>query len=153
MALTTYVSGEVLTAASLNDNLAFAITVPAAAPGLSAAAVTTSQATTSLTYTDLATAGPAVTVTTGTSALVTIQTVGAGALSNRQFMSFAVSGATTVAAGTYEQGVTTATDDSFRVSQFIVTLTAGSNVFTCKYKSLDGNSVAFAQRVITVTPL
>ena len=33
MALTTYVSGEVLTAASLNDNLAYAVTVPAAVPG------------------------------------------------------------------------------------------------------------------------
>jgi hypothetical protein len=32
MALTTYVSGEVLTAASLNDNLAYAVTVPAKVP-------------------------------------------------------------------------------------------------------------------------
>ena len=30
MALTTYVSGEILTAASLNDNFAYAVTVPAA---------------------------------------------------------------------------------------------------------------------------
>ncbi len=118
------------------------------------AAVTTSQATTSTSYTDLATAGPAVTVATGTSALVTIQTLGAGAVSNRQFMSFAVSGATTVVAGTYEQGTSTATDDGFRVSNFVVTgLTAGSNTFTCKYKSSDGNSIPFAQRVITVVPL
>ena len=33
MALTTYVSGEVLTATSLNDNLAYAVTVPASTPG------------------------------------------------------------------------------------------------------------------------
>ena len=33
MALTTYTAGEVLTAASLNDNLAYAITVPASTPG------------------------------------------------------------------------------------------------------------------------
>jgi hypothetical protein len=33
MALTTYTIGEVLTAASLNDNLAYAVTVPAAVPG------------------------------------------------------------------------------------------------------------------------
>ena len=121
---------------------------------IAAATVTTSQATTSTSYTDLATAGPAVTVTTGTSALVTIQTLGAGAVSNRQFMSFAISGATTVAAGTYVQGVTTATDDSFRVSSFVVSgLTAGSNTFTTKYKSSDGNSIPFAERVITVTTL
>jgi hypothetical protein len=121
---------------------------------IAAAAVTTSQATTSTSYTDLSTAGPAVTVTTGTTALVTIQTLGADAVSNRQFMSFAISGATTVSAGTYEQGPTTAGDNGFRVSSFVVTgLTAGSNVFTCKYKSSDGASIAFAQRVITVTTL
>jgi hypothetical protein len=33
MALTTYTAGEVLTAASLNDNLAYAITVPVASAG------------------------------------------------------------------------------------------------------------------------
>jgi len=33
MALTTYIPGEVLTAVSLNDNLAYAVTVPAAVPG------------------------------------------------------------------------------------------------------------------------
>ena len=33
MALTTYVSGEILTAQSLNDNLAYAVTVPASTPG------------------------------------------------------------------------------------------------------------------------
>ena len=33
MALTTYIPGEVLTAASLNDNLAYAVTVPASTPG------------------------------------------------------------------------------------------------------------------------
>ena len=33
MALTTYTAGEVLTAESLNDNLAYAVTVPAATPG------------------------------------------------------------------------------------------------------------------------
>jgi len=130
------------------------VTVGPASAGTSAATVTTSQSTTSTSYTDLATAGPAVTVTTRTSALVMIQTLGAGAVSNRQLMSFAVSGATTIAAGTYVQGVTTATDDSFRVSFFVVSgLTAGSNVFTTKYKSSDGNSIPFAERVITVTPL
>ena len=33
MALTTYTVGEVLTAASLNDNFAYAVTVPASTPG------------------------------------------------------------------------------------------------------------------------
>ncbi len=120
---------------------------------ISAATVTTSQSTTSTSYTDLATAGPAVTVTTGTSVLVEIQTLGAGAVTNRQYMSFAISGATTVSAGTYEI-VPDVQMDGPRSMLFVVSgLTAGSNTFTCKYKSLDGNSIPFAQRVISVTTL
>jgi hypothetical protein len=120
---------------------------------ISAATVTTSQSTTSTSYTDLTTSGPTVTVTTGTSVLVEIQTLGAGAVTNRQYMSFAISGATTVSAGTYEIGPDI-TMDGARSMLFVVSgLTAGSNTFTCKYKSLDGNSIAFAQRVITVTTL
>ena len=124
-------------------------------PGQKIAAdyIATSQATTSTSYTDLATAGPAVTLTTGTSAYVKIQTLGADSVSNRQFMSFAVSGATTLAAGaTYEIAPTQASNTTPLTLEFVVTgLTAGSNTFTAKYKSLDGNSVAFAKRLIKVT--
>jgi hypothetical protein len=114
--------------------------------------IATSQATTSLTYTDLSTVGPTVTIVTGTSAYVTIQTLGADAVSNRQFMSFAVSGASTVTAGTYEIAPVNANVTSPLTLTFVVTgLTAGSNVFTAKYKSLDGNSIAFAKRLLKVT--
>jgi hypothetical protein len=41
MALTTYVSGEVLTAASLNDNLAYAVTVPVSSGGMTLLSTTT----------------------------------------------------------------------------------------------------------------
>ena len=119
---------------------------------ISADYIATSQATTSTSYTDLATVGPAVTITTGTSAYVKIQTLGANTVANRQFMSFAVSGATTIAASSTYEIAPTLTTISPLTLEFVVTgLTAGSNTFTAKYKSLDGNSIAFAKRLIKVT--
>lgn len=124
------------------------------APGQTTSAdyIATSQATTSTSYTDLATVGPTVTITTGTSAYVKIQTLGADAVSNRQYMSFAVSGASTISAGTYQIEPVNANVKTPLVLEFVVTgLTAGSNTFTAKYKSLDGNSIAFAKRLLKVT--
>ena len=122
-------------------------------PQFSAATVTTAQTTTSTTYTDLATVGPAVTLITGTSVLVQIQTLGSSTVTNRQLTSFAVSGATTVSAGTYVMPADI-TMDGPRVQSFVVTgLTAGSNTFTMKYKSSDGNTITWSQRVISVTTL
>lgn len=108
--------------------------------------VDTSETTTSTTYTDLTTAGPAVTVVTGTKALVMVrggldQSVGTGV----PRMAFAVSGATTrVAAdsealGTY--GVAGGTPTGYvAASQFVLVtgLTAGSNTFTAKYRTTAG---------------
>lgn len=100
------------------------------------ASVATSQTTTSTTYTDLATVGPAITITTGTSALVTvgaqIQCSAAGITAS---MSFGVTGATTSAAvDARAAGVANANlVQASRV--FLITgLTAGSNTFTAKYK-------------------
>jgi hypothetical protein len=125
-----------------------------AAPAISAigyASVTTSQSTTSTSYTDLSTAGPTVTVTTGTTALVMLQTKASDNVANRQYMSFAISGATTVSAGTYEITPITASNTSPIVKWFAVTgLTAGSNTFTSKYKSSDGNAITYADRLILV---
>lgn len=117
--------------------------------------IATSQSTTSTSYTDLTTAGPTVTITTGTTAYVTIQTIAAANVANRQYMSFAVSGASTISAGTYEIApVYVPTGGEVTVPlvlSFVVTgLTAGSNTFTCKYKSLDGNAIAFSKRFIQV---
>ena len=117
--------------------------------------IATSQSTTSTSYTDLTTVGPTVTITTGTTAYVTIQTIAAANVANRQYMSFAVSGASSISAGTYEiapvyvpaGGEVTVP----LVLSFVVTgLTAGSNTFTCKYKSSDGNAISFAKRFLQV---
>ena len=120
--------------------------------------VGTSQTTSSSTFTDLTTTGPAVTVTTGTLALVIVQCVlssdTAGAISD---MGFAVSGASTVAASStyalrYESSV--ANDILQASAVFLVTgLTAGSNTFTAKYRAFSGAGTStYAERFLTVLP-
>lgn len=114
------------------------------------ATVDTNETTTSTTYTDLATVGPAVTVTTGTKALVIsggrigANTNTAGAPSTK--MSWAVSGATTVAASdNWAAGAVHASTDATRSEVYytsrwwlIETLNAGSNTFTAKYAVSSG---------------
>ena len=69
-------------------------------PANATATVATAQTTSSTSYTDLTTAGPAVTLTTGTKALVIVTSSmeDIGASNQVSYMSYAVSGATTIAA-------------------------------------------------------
>jgi hypothetical protein len=129
--------------------------VASAANFIKADYIATSQATTSTSYTDLSTVGPVVTLTTGTSAIVKIQTLAADSVTNRQFMSFAVSGASTIAAGSnFEMAPDSTNNTGIRSVEFVITtLTAGVNTFTAKYKSSDGNSIAYAKRLIKVVTL
>lgn len=122
------------------------------------ATVATSQTTTSTSYADLATVG-SVTATIGTSgqALVTLGSLAShGTADLPTFMSFAVSGASTVAAGTWGelvQRLTTATAQTSSSWTVLVTgLTVGSNVFTTKFKVSAGTGT-FANRWISVLPL
>jgi hypothetical protein len=128
-------------------------------PASATATVAEQQSTTPTAYTDLATAGPAVTLTTGTKALVivnarTLDTAYAPDM-NQGAASFAVSGATTIAAddansvliGSYNTGT-----HSRASAATLVTLTAGSNTFTMKYKC-DSGTVNFADRTIIVINL
>lgn len=120
------------------------------------AAVATDQTTTSTSYTDLATAGPAVTVTTGTKALIAIsaQTY-CGTIGQNQFMAVAVSGATTLAAADGNAFKDTAKVANYYAAGcrvFALTgLTAGSNTFTAKYRTT-GGTAGFTVRDITVWP-
>lgn len=125
---------------------------------LSAATVTTSESTTSTSFTDLATPGPAVTVTTGTTALVILTAnLYNNGTSQDADMGFAVSGASTVAAaGSASLEATTGASGAVvrytASAVFPVTgLTAGSNTFTAKYKATGGTSF-FANRSIVVIP-
>ncbi len=172
----TATSGSVFTASQFNTNVrdngnqtgpalvsaAGQILVSTAANALAARTpqtsnVDTSQTTASNTYTDLATAGPAVTVTSGTQALVTVTCqCGNSLIGGAALMGFAVSVSTTIAAS-----------DLFAVANgfnaggyiwasahFLVTgLTSGSNTFTAKYKAANTGTATFVSRKILVVPL
>jgi hypothetical protein len=153
-----FTTGEVVTAATMN----------AISGDLDAlnqrnnhtATVATSQTTTSTTYADLATVGPTVSsLTTGTFALVVLTAFmsnsGAG---NTSLMTFDVSGATTLthAGGSVDTlSLSTVSDIANAGRRFSavypVTLTAGSNTFTAKYRVSAGTGT-FIDRNIIVIP-
>lgn len=115
--------------------------------------VATSETTTSTSYADLATIGPAVTITTGTSALVwwgaSISNTGA----NSSRMSMSVGGASSVAASDQWAAIVLGTS-AFRIfsGHLFTGLTAGSNVFVAKY-SVAANTGTFINRELIVHPL
>ena len=119
------------------------------------AQVNTQQSTTSGSFTDLATAGPAVTLTTGTKALVIVDCVSLNT-SNQvgSFMGCEVSGASSVspsnndAAQTFSGNEFATRTKAIRYSG----LTAGSNTFTAKYK-VEGSTGTFEKRNIFVMDL
>jgi hypothetical protein len=126
-----------------------------------AATVATSETYTGSSYGDPATPGPAVTLTTGTKALVTVTAYMANTTAIRVgYMSFAVSGATTLAAddaramANHLDG-TVSPDSVGRISAqvYLDSLTAGVNVFTAQYRSSQSNAFDVANRTISVTPL
>jgi hypothetical protein len=127
-------------------------------PASATAEIATQQTTVSTTYADLATSGPAVTLTTGTKALVIVTArVGVGA-SEQAFMSYAVSGATTIAASdsTAARWVTVTQSNKQRWScaSMLTSLTAGSNTFTAKYKTSNASyDPEYSDRAIFVMDL
>lgn len=139
--------------------------VPAAfssIPANDTARVDTDQTTTSTSYTDLATVGPSVTLTTGTKALVIFRANvhNGNNVANRPSMDFAISGATTRSAGdttnaVISYGSAISSSDAARPSAVgfaVVTLTAGSNTFTAKYKTNSGTP-GWSNREIAVINL
>lgn len=149
-----WATGEIVTAANMNtyitNNLSFL-------GGTSGAVVATSQTTTSTTYTDLATSGPAVTVTTQTTAVVTLTAqFSNNTINDAAYMSVAVSGSTTLAAadanGVFWQSLAAAGGFNQQGGTvWLSGLTAGSNVFTAKYRA-NGGTATFSARTITVEP-
>lgn len=119
------------------------------------ASVLAAETTTSTSYTDLATVGPAVTVTTGPLALVvvhgSIDNSGAGSCR----MSYAVSGASTIAeADNRGIGVYGVAGSGIVASSVVLhtDLTPGSNTFTAKYRVASGTGT-FNSRRLLVFPL
>lgn len=147
-------TGQVLTVAGGVPSWA---TPAASIPANSAATagIGTNQTTTSTSYTDLSTSGPAVTVTTGTKALVIVSSdiqnnTGGGT----SFMSYAVSGATTISASdvtalAWRQDSTT-TSKIVASKASVVTLTAGSNTFTAKYRVSSGTGTWVDREIFVI---
>jgi hypothetical protein len=80
--------------------------------------------------------GPSVTLSTGTTALVSIATAAYSNGANRAFASVAVSGATTLAASDTWSAFMLGTNEVVVSRTFVLTgLTAGSNTFTMKYRN------------------
>jgi hypothetical protein len=121
------------------------------------ATVATSQTTTSTSYTDLTTVGPAPAATTGTAAMVffSAQMSNSGA-NNQCRISVAVSGATTISANdewsALVDGVGAGELNRFGGFKLFTTLTSGSNTFTMKYKVSAGTGT-FVNRHAIVVPL
>lgn len=141
-----WATNEILTAANMNTYIRQNLDFLAGSIG---ATVATSESTASGTYVDLATTGPSITVVTLTTALVIVSCgVANGA------MSFAVSGATTIApvdATCFSvSGTSVSVQGSFLA--FLAGLTAGANTFTAKYRSNSGTA-GFNNRNIVVIPL
>lgn len=124
------------------------------------ASVATEETSSSTTYTDLATAGPAVTVAlrAGQQCVVTVEcgffldTSPAGA---RARMAFAVSGAETIAASDTDSAFTSIPADyviGIKDTLFTAT-TGGDYTFTAKYKVAGAVTGTWSARRITAVPL
>ena len=148
-------TGQVLTVAAGLPSWA---TPTSASPASASARVETAQETSSATYTDLTTAGPAVTLTTGTKVLVIVScqiyTTGS---SQSGFMDFAISGATTRSAtdstSVAMTGPTAYADEQYASRASRITVTAGSNTFTAKYRESGSSSAGYQYREICVIDL
>lgn len=122
---------------------------------LTAAQVLTSESTSSDSFTDLATVGPSVSVNTGTTVLVQITCIVENNTADMGgAMAFAVSGASSIAAGSDHECVALC---SFAARQqsasgliLVSGLTAGTNTFTSKYRRHWGGTATFLRRRIAV---
>lgn len=172
--LMTFTAGAVLTAAQLNTHLRDNLneTAPAKATaanqvfvstGLNAIAartptettIDTSETTTSTSFVALTSPGPAVTVTTGTKAIVITSVTVQNTINEFCLMSYQVTGSTTISA-TDATGIahTSSTANATHQSSLVdlVTLNAGSNTFTAQYR-VSGGTGTFLRRRILVIPL
>ena len=133
-------------------------TTPAsAAPASEVANVATEESTSSTSYTDLTTSGPAVTLTTGTKVLVVVSCyIYTGGTNQFAYADFDVSGATTRAASDttclkLQRGSSSVLMRTSVASR--ITVTAGSNTFTSKYKTSAAGTGNFGDRQISVIDL
>lgn len=134
-------------------NLGSSGATKAATAGASAAYVATGETTASTSYTDLTTVTDTVTVNVGANGLlfVTISCLLQNSGANFSGMSFALSGANTVAA-TNENSFTFNATIRGGMSVLLTGLTAGSTVVKAKYEVTAGTGT-FSNRKISAIPL
>lgn len=120
-----------------------------------ASTIATSETATATSYTNLATVGPQVSVTTGTQALVLWSAqMGNNTSGQNNYLSVAVTGATTTAASDtwatrYQSFGANARHRATAFHWF--TLNAGSNIFTMSYR-VDAGTGTFLDRELLVIP-
>lgn len=130
-----------------------AVTVDKLAAGAGGQFIFTDQSTTSTSFTDLATVGPAATVTIGANGLaLVIWAAGIYTAAAQKYAGVAVSGANTVAASDNEA---LRNDSASFVgiqerSQLFTGLTPGSTTFTMKYRTASGTANFFSRRIIVI---
>jgi hypothetical protein len=148
-------TGQVLTVASGVPSWA---TPSGSSYNIANARVDAEEQTTSDSYGNLTTAGPAVTITTGTKVLVMQTAYVYCAANSVGRMDFDISGATTRSAGATGTALNLGNDgigssNGLRATSVnYMTVTAGSNTFTAKY-SKRGTNATFDGRTITVWDL
>ena len=112
------------------------------------------ETTSSVAYTDLATVGPAATVTVGASGVVLVginMQIGTASSSN---MAVALSGANTVAASDVWAVIgNSGTGNAYGRTYVFTGLAAGSTTFTAKYRSPAGVLVDFLRRTVWAIPV
>jgi len=153
---TAVVADSIITTAKLADG---AVTSAKLAHGEAQAAYTaTSETTSSGTYVDLATVGPAVTTTVGASGkalLIITSDSFNGSTAGYCFISFVASGANTIAAtdtmAYKNKNSVNGQELGMSYSVLLTGLTPGSTTFTLKYKSTVGTST-FTNRRLAVLP-
>ncbi len=118
--------------------------------------ISTAETTSSSTYADLATAGPALTITTGTEVLICLYSlVRHTATPTLSHMGVDITGATTRSPADGRSITYLGTDTTERSGQSAVwletSLTAGSNTFTAKYKVDAGaGTTRFENRIMSI---
>lgn len=171
----TAVAGATFTAAQFNlyvrDNLNETAPAKATAKGqffvstaansiaarqLTGATIATSQSTAVTSYTDLATAGPSVSVTTSDRAVVFYASdISNSGVNGASSASVAVSGATSVGASSawriLQDGVAASNVNRVGAAHMFTGLNAGTNTFSMKYQAGSGTAT-FANREIIVLP-
>jgi hypothetical protein len=117
----------------------------------------TSQGTATTTFTDLATVGPAVTVTCGTKAMVIIGcTISNSTAGSGGRMGVEVSGAHTAPAADTNSFLAESgnASDAFKGSWVTIftPITAGSSTFTGKYRCVGAATANFSERLVAIVP-